>query len=170
MSPAISHSGIIKREISKLKEDGWLVFTEVHYRTFIFDIFAVNPETKQMKVIEVDVGHDSSSDKLKYVESLGLEIKVVRPTSQPVPYRSVQETLNALGDPIRLRIIELLAQNDMRYVDILNAVNLTPKKDAGRFGYHMKTLASSRIITKKETSYTLSDTGKKIFNFIKNLE
>jgi len=63
------------------RDSGWLTFEAARYKEFIFDVFAVKPETKEMKVMEIIVGSDHAMDqKEKFCRENGIAFETVKDT------------------------------------------------------------------------------------------
>jgi ribonucleoside-triphosphate reductase len=81
--------------------------------------------------------------------------------------------LKAVSSPIRLRILRLMSQRGpLPYTEIMNLLNLSPSRDAGKFAYHLKTLLHMDLIepdveTKK---YGLTSLGKAVVGFADDLD
>ena len=71
---------------------------------------------------------------------------------------------SALNHPIRRKIIEMLAKNNMQYTQILEKLNI----DTGKLNFHLKKLED--LITKDEKGlYRLTDKGLKAFSIIQQV-
>ena len=71
---------------------------------------------------------------------------------------------SALNHPIRRKIIEMLAKNNMQYTQMLEKLNI----DTGKLNFHLKKLED--LITKDEKGlYRLTDKGLKAFSIIQQV-
>jgi ribonucleoside-triphosphate reductase len=83
------------------------------------------------------------------------------------------KVLKAASSTLRLEVLNLLYEKgSLSYTEMMNILNLSPTRDAGRFAYHLKTLLKTDLIepdtdTKK---YRLTDLGKTMINFREDIE
>lgn len=81
--------------------------------------------------------------------------------------------LKAIASVLRLNILRLLYERGpMSYTEIMNALKLSPNRDAGRFAYHLKTLIGMDLIEPDSESkkYLLTDMGKTLIEFADELD
>jgi len=141
---------------------------EVKYQNTLFDIFAVNPETKEMKAIEVVLASDHKLDeKALLCKNLGINLEVIRPKYNNS--RSVSTKLcklaYAFANSHRFDMLNELAVHPLTHGDLLRAVGLDPIKAAGIFGYHLRVLLVEELIEKREEKYCITERGKNVLSF-----
>ncbi|MEM2130311.1 MAG: anaerobic ribonucleoside-triphosphate reductase [Candidatus Bathyarchaeia archaeon] len=81
--------------------------------------------------------------------------------------------LKAVASALRLNILRLLYERGpMSYTEIMNVLKLSPSRDAGRFAYHLKTLAGMDLIEPDPESkkYLLTDMGRTLVEFADELD
>lgn len=80
---------------------------------------------------------------------------------------------DAIGALLRIQILRVVhAQESVAYVEIMNQLNLNPRRDAGKFAYHLRMLRKAGLldvdkITKK---YRLTSLGSMVINFAQDVE
>lgn len=169
-----THSSIIQRERKKYAKAGWVTFTEFRYQHFLFDLVAFNPKTKELEIIEVDVAHETPKEKLEAAKKIG-KVKVFRPFAglkrTKISPKKTQQILNALASPIRIAILEILYDHEMRFTDLASKLGMQLSRDAGRFNYHLGILKKNKLITQSETlKWQISSKGQKILDFVRKLD
>ena len=84
---------------------------------------------------------------------------------------SVLRVLDNLSNPIRKGVVEALSQRGQAtFSELLVLCRLDTYYQKGLLDYHLKELHKSRIVTKKETVYVLTRTGKTVARFLQSLE
>jgi ribonucleoside-triphosphate reductase len=81
--------------------------------------------------------------------------------------------LKAVASALRLNILRMLYEGGpLAYTEIMNLLNLSTSRDAGRFAYHLKLLLSMDLIEPDTNSkkYCLTDMGKTIVEFADELD
>jgi predicted transcriptional regulator len=174
MNQPMSHPRIVLNNISLLHKEGFIASTEVKYKDFLFDIFAVNPETKEMKVIEVVVTSDHRlAEKEALCTKLGIDFKIIVPKYDNRNTRTIIDgAASCFSNPTRINVLELLYLRNLPYSEIMNKIGLNPKKDMGKFAYHLRILLKNGLIKKDREMYYLTALGKKaidVFNQLKTL-
>lgn len=153
---------LLKRE-RKLGSN-WLSFYNLEYCGFFFDFLAVNLKTKQ---IEIVLHYAGSERRKRFAGSLG-NVTILDSKTGPA-----QPVLDALGDPVRVRILELLNENPLYYTDICTGLGLDPQHDAGRFVYHLRTLTNAGLIGKfaqnTNSQYQVTRLGRSVLRLIKQI-
>lgn len=165
----LTHDSIIKREQEKYGPD-WLTFRELTYDGYRFDLFAFNPKTKEIEIVEVDLSSASCEQKLERAKTLG-KLRVFRNFGEKIVPKRFQMTLKAISNVTRLTMLEFLyTEGKMRYTDIALRMKVDLSKEAGRFTYHLKQLLSSGLIgADKEGYYVISAKGAQIVDFCREL-
>ena len=164
-----THDRIISK-IAEKYDNNWIVWKELFHNNYRFDLFAFNPKTKEVEITEVDVGNSTNQEKINYAKSLG-KLKIITVDTHPIEPKKIQRILNALGNPIRIRILEILKnQGYIKYIDLVVAVKMQPTKDAGKFAYHLNFLLKTHLIKKDEKFYHITSKGLSILDFCKYLD
>ncbi len=85
---------------------------------------------------------------------------------------SVKEMLSATANEIRIKILKKLSKEELSFTELMQELNMSPRTDAGKFGYHLKTLVEAGLIKQDEESgrYSLTDVGKLMIDLIWELE
>lgn len=166
---SLTHASILNREETKYQKEGWLTFKEVHYGGYFYDLVTLNPATKELVFIEVDVAHETSEAKIAFAKKVG-EFKIFRPIKKGAISKKIHRIFKCLRNPMRLLMLDLLAEKRLTYTGLISGVNLLASRDAGRFAYHLKLLKKERLIKKEDEFYTLSPLGEKILEFCNELE
>ncbi|RLB79675.1 MAG: hypothetical protein DRH17_13430 [Deltaproteobacteria bacterium] len=168
-----THESLLLREQKKYSKKGWMTLREVNYKGYIFDLVALNPETRELHIIEIDLAHETPKDKIDFARKLGT-LKIFRPYANlgnKIKYKSIQPLLNALANPIRISILEILSNESLRYSQILTNLGFKPSKDGGRFGYHLRLLLNNRLIVEnRNKKYEITEKGLKILEILRKLE
>ena len=84
-----------------------------------------------------------------------------------------EKILNAISNRIRIEIIKKLSRaGEYSFTELMTELNMSPRTDAGKFGYHIKLLSNSGIIATnpKNGRYILTDLGKMLADLIWELE
>lgn len=81
------------------------------------------------------------------------------------------DVLKNLSNQDRIKILKILSQKSPRtFTEIMNQLKMDPGSDAGRFGYHLRNLKETGLITGgKEDGYDLTKIGEKIVEFVWDL-
>ncbi|MHA1312465.1 MAG: anaerobic ribonucleoside-triphosphate reductase [Candidatus Helarchaeota archaeon] len=81
------------------------------------------------------------------------------------------EVLKNLSNQDRIKILKILSQKSPRtFTEIMNQLKMDPGSDAGRFGYHLRNLKETGLISGgKDDGYDLTKVGEKIVEFIWDL-
>lgn len=166
----LTHDQIVQREKKKYGND-WITFTELSYGGYRFDLFAFNPKTKEMEIVEVDVASSTEEEKIKFAQSFA-KVRVYRNLGDKIIPKDFQSLINALANPIRIAMLEILIdQGSHRYSDLLHVLKFKPNDDAGKFAYHIKLLYETELIIKNnDGKYACSAKGVKLLEFFRNLE
>jgi len=165
----LTHDQIVQREKKKYSSD-WIVLTEVTYGNYRFDIFAFNPKTKEIEIVEVEVASQTDQRKLQFAETLG-KVKVYRNLREKILPKEFQIYIDALSNAIRMAVLEILHdQGKQGYSELLHLLHFNSAGDSGRFAYHMKLLLNSGLVQKVEGKYGCTLKGDKILAFFRNFE
>lgn len=81
--------------------------------------------------------------------------------------------LNALSNTLRIEIMKKLSrEGEMSFTELMQELNLSPRTDAGKFGYHIRILVENQLIrTNSRTGkYILTDIGKIMTEILWELE
>jgi len=84
-----------------------------------------------------------------------------------------EKILNAISNKIRMDIIKKLSRADgYSFTELMTELNMSPRTDAGKFGYHLKTLVDSQLIIAKPKNgkYVLTTIGKIMAELLWELE
>ncbi len=79
---------------------------------------------------------------------------------------------DAASASLRLRVIKLLrSRGPLTYSEIMEAVGLDPSRDAGKFAYHLRTLAQAGLVELDQETrrYRLTELGALIHEFTQSL-
>lgn len=86
---------------------------------------------------------------------------------------SIEKVLNALSNTLRIEIMKKLSrEGEMSFTELMQELNLSPRTDAGKFGYHIRMLVENQLIrTNPRTGkYILTDIGKIMTEILWELE
>ena len=88
------------------------------------------------------------------------------------PASDIQQILESLASPIRLRILKSLAYQKLGYSELARAVGMDRDRDAGKFSYHLKRLLESSLVEVDSGSgkYVLSQKGAIVLRYLEKLE
>lgn len=145
-----------------LQKDGcWIVVQGARFKDFVFDILAINPETKALKVVEIIVGHDGLNQKRTFCAKNGIELEVIQPkkTLFTPGLNEKAEIYQALADVQRLMILTSLKSGLNMWCDLITGSGLNASKDAGTFGYHLNILLQAGLVERREGRYALTQRG-----------
>lgn len=174
MSDLSTHSKLVLKTFTELKEAGFIAFTNVSYGNFFFDIFAVNPETKEMKVAEIVVASEGKiGEKKALCDKLGISFKVLRPErNDGLDACSFASSIGyCFSNPLRIQVLKLLNTKKSSYSDIMYDLNLDPSTSGGKFSHHLRILERNGLIIKEENRlYDLTRKGETILETIGSLE
>ncbi|MDI9643761.1 MAG: anaerobic ribonucleoside-triphosphate reductase [Candidatus Verstraetearchaeota archaeon] len=87
--------------------------------------------------------------------------------------RLMESILSALSNEIRAEILKMLSMGgSLSFTEIMERLNMAPKSDAGKFGYHLRTLIDSELIASDEATgkYYLTLLGQDVASFIYGVE
>jgi len=167
----LTHNGIVDQQSKKYSKD-WIVLKEVSYQGYVFDLLAFNPKTKEIEICEVEFSCAVPKEKLEFAKGLG-NVKIFRPygDNYRVPPKDFQMLIDALGDPVRVAIVETLCEEgNLTHANIFSALKMQPLRDSGKFGYHLRVLLKSGLIFKtKDEKYGCSEKGARIIEFFRKL-
>ena len=166
-----THKEMVKQEVAKFSKE-WLVQTEVPYGGYIFDILAINIRTKDIEIVEVDLSNDTEEKKIEYGKTLG-KVRIVRNNDKGgfrIPPEAFQPMIKGIDDPMRIAILQLLANcGPHKYSDIMYKLHLVPKKDMGRFAYHLRLLLKNNLVSPNDGKYEITQKDTKILVFFREL-
>jgi len=83
------------------------------------------------------------------------------------------KVFDAVAAPLRLQILRAVyTQGSIGYVEIMNQLNLNPRRDAGKFAYHLRTLRQAGLleIDKTTKKYRLTSLGARVVDFSQDVE
>lgn len=186
LDPKKTHAEVIQSEKKKYNQD-WLVFTEIGYANYVLDLLAINLKTKEVEVVEVDYMHLTPAEKADDIQKFAKLriVRIMRPVFRDILNKSLNhlspnyvqvnakvysETLKAISNPVRLAILEYLAdETKATYSEVLKSLGFNASREAGRFVYHLKMLIKTELIKNEGTSYVISEKGSRILEFCRNL-
>jgi DNA-binding HxlR family transcriptional regulator len=168
-APNNNHNTIIEKERRKFSSE-WIVIPECTYKGYRFDLMALNPTTKELRVIEVDIAHNTPLEKIALIESFA-NLTIIRAKShKQIESKSFAPIMKTVGNNIRLAILDYLADDgEKTYSEIIQTLKMSPIKDAGRFAYHLKYLCKFNIIEKKGKCYAITPKGLQIIDFCRKM-
>jgi anaerobic ribonucleoside-triphosphate reductase/predicted transcriptional regulator len=81
------------------------------------------------------------------------------------------QVLEAAASPIRLQILKLLSKGLMSYSEIMFSLKFDPMRDAGKFVYHLKSLAKAGLIRldKESKKYEITELGRMVVDFARDV-
>ncbi|MEM4656854.1 MAG: anaerobic ribonucleoside-triphosphate reductase [Candidatus Methanosuratincola sp.] len=85
----------------------------------------------------------------------------------------MESILSALSNEIRAEVLKMISMGGpLSFTEIMERLNMNPKSDAGKFGYHLRTLIDSELVTSDEATgkYYLTLLGQDVANFIYGVE
>jgi ribonucleoside-triphosphate reductase (formate) len=80
---------------------------------------------------------------------------------------------DAASAPLRMQTLRLLStKGPLPYTEIMSSMKLDPVRDAGRFVYHLKSLAEAGLIStdKRTKKYEISELGEMVVHFARDIE
>ncbi len=81
--------------------------------------------------------------------------------------------LNAIGNEVRAHILRILhTEGPLSFTEIMAKLRMDPKRDAGKFGYHLKLLVNAQLvgIDPATEKYSLTDLGRAASDLLLSLE
>lgn len=81
--------------------------------------------------------------------------------------------LSALSNEVRAEVLKLISRDGaLSFTEIMSRLEMNPKSDAGKFGYHLRMLTESELIKPDESSgkYYLTLLGQDVAEFIYGVE
>lgn len=85
----------------------------------------------------------------------------------------MESILSALSNEIRAEVLKMISiGGPLSFTEIMERLNMNPKSDAGKFGYHLRTLIDSELVASDEATgkYYLTLLGQDVANFIYGVE
>lgn len=85
----------------------------------------------------------------------------------------MESILSALSNEIRAEVLKMISMGGpLSFTEIMERLNMNPKSDAGKFGYHLRTLIDSELVASDEATgkYYLTLLGQDVANFIYGVE
>ena len=80
---------------------------------------------------------------------------------------------SVLASKSRLEILKILAaKGDMSYTELKEASGFTPKRESGKFAYHLKKLVQQNLViqNKQERKYQIAPLGRLVLSLAKQIE
>ncbi|MHA1341637.1 MAG: anaerobic ribonucleoside-triphosphate reductase [Candidatus Helarchaeota archaeon] len=76
--------------------------------------------------------------------------------------------LTMISNPLRSQVLQYLSQKSpLSFTDIMEKLKMDPASDAGKFGYHLRALKDSQLISGgSDTGYKLTKIGEKVVEFL----
>jgi len=93
--------------------------------------------------------------------------------NQPPQRARGVKVLKAVSSPLRLQILNLLFDKSaLSYTELMNQLKMNPKRDAGRFAYHLKFLLKADLVEAdvEAKKYYLTDLGKMVLDVADRVE
>jgi ribonucleoside-triphosphate reductase len=91
--------------------------------------------------------------------------------------RSVEKlgaaVFDAASAPLRMQVLRLLStKGALPYTEIMSSLKLDPVRDAGKFVYHLRSLAEAGLISsdKRAKKYETTELGEMVVHFARDLE
>jgi ribonucleoside-triphosphate reductase len=91
--------------------------------------------------------------------------------------RSVEKlgaaVFDAASAPLRMQVLRLLStKGALPYTEIMSSLKLDPVRDAGKFVYHLRSLAEAGLISsdKRSKKYEITELGEMVVHFARDLE
>jgi anaerobic ribonucleoside-triphosphate reductase len=85
----------------------------------------------------------------------------------------LESILSALSNEVRAEVLKLISrEGPLSFTEIMEKLEMNPKTDAGKFGYHLRMLNDAELLTADEASgkYYLTPLGQEVSNFIYGVE
>ncbi len=85
----------------------------------------------------------------------------------------ISHIIKALGNDMRLKILKnLYKYGSLSFTELMRNLGMDPRRDTGKFGYHLKILASLNLIktNEREGEYRLTELGHNVVELISRLE
>ena len=85
----------------------------------------------------------------------------------------LESILSALSNEVRAEVLKLISmEGPLSFTAIMEKLEMNPKSDAGKFGYHLRMLNDAELIKSDESSgkYYLTLLGQDVANFIYGVE
>lgn len=85
----------------------------------------------------------------------------------------LESILSALSNEVRAEVLKLISmEGPLSFTEIMGKLEMNPKSDAGKFGYHLRMLTDAELIKADEASgkYYLTLLGQDVANFIYGVE
>jgi DNA-binding transcriptional ArsR family regulator len=85
----------------------------------------------------------------------------------------LESILSALSNEVRAEVLKLISrEGPLSFTEIMEKLEMNPKTDAGKFGYHLRMLTEAELLVADEASgkYYLTIFGQEVSNFIYGVE
>jgi ribonucleoside-triphosphate reductase len=85
----------------------------------------------------------------------------------------LESILSALSNEVRAEVLKLISrEGPLSFTEIMEKLEMNPKTDAGKFGYHLRMLTEAELLMADEASgkYFLTLFGQEVANFIYGVE
>jgi len=85
----------------------------------------------------------------------------------------LESILSALSNEVRAEVLKLISrEGPLSFTEIMEKLDMNPKTDAGKFGYHLRMLTEAELLVADEASgkYYLTVFGQEVSNFIYGVE
>jgi ribonucleoside-triphosphate reductase len=85
----------------------------------------------------------------------------------------LESILSALSNEVRAEVLKLISrEGPLSFTEIMEKLEMNPKTDAGKFGYHLRMLTEAELLLADEASgkYYLTLFGQEVANFIYGVE
>lgn len=85
----------------------------------------------------------------------------------------LESILSSISNEVRVEILKLISrEGSLSFTEMMEKLQMDPKTDAGKFGYHLRMLTEADLIKPDENSgkYYLTILGQEVSNFIYGVE
>jgi ribonucleoside-triphosphate reductase len=89
------------------------------------------------------------------------------------PNNLLESILSSLSNEVRTEVLKLISrEGPLSFTEIMERLDMNPKSDAGKFGYHLRMLTDAELLRSDETSgkYFLTLLGQNVADFIYGVE
>jgi len=85
----------------------------------------------------------------------------------------LESILSSLSNEVRAEVLKLISrEGPLSFTEIMKSLDMNPKSDAGKFGYHLRMLTEAELLRSDESSgkYYLTLLGEDVADFIYGVE
>lgn len=163
--PSEQHEIYVEKAVAKLRSEGWICEREYRYDHHVFDIFAYNPKTKEVKVIEVQMGGEPK----RGFDSLPFPVEYVFPEKPKTPREiesAARRMFSALSSPTRINIALAIEERPRYYVELTPFVTASH----GLVAYHLRKLVRGGMVKRVGGKYEITDLGKSALSLLRTAD